>query len=1445
MAESRPTHAKDHDACGVGFITQLGQSASHAIVERGICALTRLAHRGGVDADGRSGDGAGLMVSLPKAFFRKALRPSRIQLPAEFGVGMVFLQPGQEERALDAVRSTAAKFKLAFLGWRNVPTQAAILGPRSRDSLPLVRQYFFAPQDGRGDLEWRLFCLRQELERSQEGAYYCSLSSLTIVYKGLLTPQQLPLFYPDLRDPEFSSTFVIFHQRYSTNTQPSWSLAQPFRFVAHNGEINTISSNRRWFPARAADLPKKPASGYSLQPGMSDSASFDNALEAFVRSGTAVAEAMLRMVPPAWESDKTINPRLRTFLETNAASQEPWDGPAAMIFTDGRVVGAKLDRNGLRPLRYTLSADGLLVVGSEVGIADFSNKEILERQRLGPGEMLIADPASGNLFRPHQTSALLPDMPKPSVDVISGEQIVSPAALDASRLMAAYGWTEDQFRMLLKPLVEHGREPLWSMGDDAPPAFLSSLPRPLWDYCRQKFAQVTNPPIDPLRESSVMSMDVYLSSKLKLCSPLLDGGQLNTITKRLRSVHLIDITFEAAGGVAAAREVLNRLHNEAATAALWADAVVLTDRAVNESCAAMPALLATSAAWKAMTAAGAWHLPLIVETGQAFDTHHIALLVAAGATAVHPHLALSLAARASAEGPARYRCAIDKGLRKVLARMGVSTISSYRNSQLFETVGLDREVCDQFFEDAGHALAGVGLDDLFQDAITCHRAGFGSSTAEFRDAGLYRFRREGEQHASSPEFVRRMHRFIQAPTAENQAALAVLSNERKDVAVRDLLRVKTSKALPLEHVESETSLLSRFSTQAMSLGAISPEAHQALAVAMNRLGGRSNTGEGGEDPDIYYNRPDANNRVKQIASARFGVTAEYLVNADEIEIKMAQGSKPGEGGQLPSIKVTPYIAKLRHATPGTSLISPPPHHDIYSIEDLAQLIYDLRAVNPIARIGVKLVSNSGVGVIATGVAKAGADVITISGHDGGTGASPLTSIKNTGLPWEVGLHDAHSSLVRAGLRGRVRLRVDGGLKFARDIVIAALLGAEEFGFGTSALLAIGCVMARQCHLNTCPVGIATQNEALRARFAGNPEMVETFFRALAADVRRMLADMGAKSIDEILGAAERLQPRSPEAAASVQSLLQPIANPPAQFPCPREESGTLSVELNRVVDDLETLNLRSYRFAITNEDRAVGAHFSGEVLRRMNPAFALARENVSGVDCEFLGTAGQSFGAFLISGGNFRLHGEANDYVGKGLCGGSIAIGAGAEASERGDVLAGNTLLYGATAGELFIAGRAGERFAVRNSGALAVVEGVGRHGCEYMTAGIVLILGTAGPNFGAGMTGGLAYLVARKPEQVAYLLNDESVRVKRVDNLETEWLRRVLRRHLQLTGSPRAADLLTRNRLPLLRVEPVDPPCSAEEAWKPILERIGATAAARRYARELIPIPLSDRAAS
>jgi glutamate synthase domain-containing protein 2/glutamate synthase domain-containing protein 1/glutamate synthase domain-containing protein 3 len=1433
---TRRSASVDHDACGVGFVAQLGSTGLREVVERALEALRRLGHRGGLDADGRSGDGAGLLTAISDKFVRSCAREAGIELPSVYALGMAFLPREQEDVARHLIAKLARDRRLQLLGWRAVPTDPSIIGPRALDTLPVIQQCFFAPVEQPVDLELDLFKLRKEVEsRAADGIHFCSLSSRTVVYKGLLTPEQLPAFYSDLAHPDFASPFAIFHQRYSTNTNPSWSLAQPFRFVAHNGEINTISANRRWLRAKEVSLRQTlglPATVRLLEEYVSDSASFDNGLEIFLRRGYNPAAAMWCMVPPAQESDPSIPSDFQSFLEAHAREQEPWDGPAALIFTDGFTVGAKLDRNGLRPLRYTLTADGLLVAGSEVGIVDLHDKKVIERQRLGPGEMLVVDPAKGRFLRPggvpelgewHQfVSGAV------AVRINPSDQDSIPSTSQSKKVLAALGWSEDQFRLLFQPLIQNGQEAVWSMGDDAPSAFLSSMRRPLWEHCKQRFAQVTNPPIDPLREAHVMSLDIHLHDNWLLPSPLLDSGQLQVIQEKLQPAEHLDFTFRVADGIEGAKCVLKRL--EEAAIAGDASLVLLSDRGVNADKTALPALLALAAVWKSMVKAGGWSVPLIIETGQVVDTHHLALLIAAGASAVMPYAALEQAARLRPDGVAIYRLAVEKGLRKVMARMGISTVASYRNSQLFETIGLDEDLRANFFEDAGGALGGKGRDELLEDCIERHVAAFKTENSrqnpELRDLGLYRFRHEGERHATSPELVRRMHRYIKSPSKENYQAFAGLAEERVPVASRDLLEIAPALPVPLQEVESEASILSRFSTQAMSLGAISPETHRTLAIAMNRLGARSNTGEGGEDPEVYGEQPEANNRVKQVASARFGVTTEYLVHADELEIKIAQGAKPGEGGQLPAGKVTAYIARLRHSVPNTMLISPPPHHDIYSIEDLEQLIYDLRAVNPSARIGVKLVSSTGVGIVATGVAKAGADVITISGHDGGTGASSLTSIKSTGLPWEIGLRDAHRSLVRAGLRRRVRLRVDGGFKFGRDVILGALLGADEFGFGTAALLALGCVMARQCHLNTCPVGIATQDEKLRMRFTGKPEMVESYFRALAGEVRERLAAMGACSIDAIVGAVDRLRPRNRQAGRALAELLEPIAASP-QTVCLGEPGGVLQLALRRTFKEQDTD--RSQCFHITNADRAVGAHLSGEILR-------LHSEIITPVDYDFIGTAGQSFGAFLIPGINLRLFGEANDYVGKGLSGGSIAITAGEEASRRGDVLAGNTVLYGATSGELYIAGRAGERFAVRNSGALAVVEGVGQHACEYMTAGVAVILGPSGINLGAGMTGGLAYLL--RDSVGGRVHNDQSVRIVPIELEEELWLRRVLRRHKRLTGSPPAAQLLrSEQALQFSRVEPLSLPCSIRETWDAILKRFGRQKAQIVDVSRVIPL--------
>ena len=1409
----------DHDACGTGFIARLGGAPNHDIIEHALTALERLTHRGGVDADGASGDGAGLLTSIPEAFFRARAQEQGIALPEVFGLGFAFFPRGSAAEARAAVETAADVERLRVLGWRRVPVNTNSLGRLALETMPETWQFFvepFHPARGTTRFEWRLALLRKRAESLlPERCYICSLSSQTVVYKGLLTPWQFPQFYEDLRDPAFATTFAIFHQRYSTNTQPSWHLAQPFRYVAHNGEINTIVSNRRWLRAKEREIRVRLTAGpwlRLLEENVSDSASFDNGFELKLLEGFAADAAMLSMVPPAFENDPLLSRDVRAALASLSQHGEPWDGPAALVFSDGQLVGAKLDRNGLRPLRYTLTHDGLLVAGSEVGIMDLDESRIAERQRLGPGEMILANPATGTVFRYREILKRLATLQSRSAlpvvrQVSVAGTAASPSVARPERMAAAAGWTEDQFRILFSPLVQ-GHEANWSMGDDAPPAFLSNLPRTLWDYCKQRFAQVTNPPIDPLRESHVMSLAVHLKNGIVLPSPLLGAEQLAELSTTFGPVQNIDFTFSAANEVPGARRSLTQLTTPL-SGSVRPGLLLLSDRGISGERAALPALLATAAVWKAMVREGLWDVPLIVESAQVFDTHHVALLVAAGASAVMPYLAEQFAESLEAGGTGRMRAAINAGLRKVLARMGVSTLASYRNSHLFEIVGLSEDLCAEFFEDAADFPGPKSLDDLLGDYLRMHRAAFSGAANELADAGLYRFRKGAELHANSPEIVRRMHAHVRAPEAGKFSAFEELAESQGTVFLRDLLETVPAPPVALEEVEPVDAIVRRFSTQAMSLGSLSLEAHRTLAMAMNSLGGRSNTGEGGEDPSVYRNEPHAANKIKQVASARFGVTTDYLVHAQELEIKMAQGSKPGEGGQLPARKVTEYIARIRHATPGTPLISPPPHHDIYSIEDLAQLIHDLRTVNPRARIGVKLVSGSGVGIIAAGVAKAGADVITISGHNGGTGSSPLTSIKNTGLPWEIGLRETHDTLVRAGLRSRLSLRVDGGLKFSRDILIAAILGADEFGFGTASLLAIGCVMARQCHLNTCPVGIATQDEKLRLRFNGKPEMVVAYFRALAEEVRKKMAQLGVRSLGELRGWYDRLGTRSGMDAFLVVPISATGRVAPQQVPTDHSAALEDSLHFSHAIVP------QSEPQPIHNSDRSVGTGLSGELMRRRAHGGWLDQQFTQ----EFVGSAGQSFGAFLADGVTLKLSGEANDYVGKGLSGGTIAISAGSAASRRGDVLAGNTVLYGATSGQLYIAGRAGERFAVRNSGALSVVEGVGQHGCEYMTGGVVLVLGPLGLNFGSGMTGGLAYVMHAEAEDV---LHREFVALADIEADEQLWLRRVLEAHEHFTASPRAARLLSRRgALPLVRVQPVHLQGTIADTWRPVLERL------------------------
>src|SRR5882672_10781033 len=1424
----------DHDACGTGFIARLGATPSYDIVQFALTALERLTHRGGVDADGASGDGAGLLTSLPKPFFRARAAEQGIALPEIFGVGFAFLPASEAKEAQAAIESAADIERLRVLGWRRVPVNTDSLGRRAVETMPEIWQFFvepFHPSRGNARFEWRLAFLRKRAESLlPPRSYICSLSSRTIVYKGLLTPWQFPRFYEDLRDPSFETTFAVFHQRYSTNTQPSWHLAQPFRYVAHNGEINTIVSNRRWLRTKQREIRSRLTVGPwfpILEENVSDSASFDNGLELRLLEGLSSEEAMLAMVPPAFEKDPLLSRDVRGSLSVLSQQGEPWDGPAALVFSDGEFVGAKLDRNGLRPMRYTLTHDGLLIAGSETGLVDLEESRIAERQRLGPGEMILANPSTGLFLRwrdilkrlaIHQGRNAIPQR-----NLATSAPLLSTPVPQPKRVAGSAGWTEDQFKTLFSALVR-GKEADWSMGDDAPPAFLSSLPRTLWDYCKQRFAQVTNPPIDPLRETHVMSLDVQLKEGVTLPGPVITEAQLTQLGAILGPMQKIDFTFSSVTGVPGARCSFAQLSTTPLSGSGRPGLLLLSDRGIDEARAPLPALLATAAVWKTMVNEGLWDVPLIVESAQIFDTHHVALLIAAGATAVVPYLADQFAESLEPGGTEKMRIAMNAGLRKVLARMGVSTLASYRNSHLFEVVGLSEELCAEFFEDAADFPGQKSLDNLLADYLSMHHAAFSGETDDLSDAGLFRFRKGAELHASSPEVVRRLHAHVRAPNAKTYSAFEELAEHQGPVFLRDLLDTVPDTAVPLEEVEPLESIVKRFSTQAMSLGSLSPEAHRTLALAMNQLGGRSNTGEGGEDPQTYRFEPAAANKIKQVASGRFGVTADYLVHAEELEIKMAQGSKPGEGGQLPAKKVSEYIARIRHATPGTPLISPPPHHDIYSIEDLAQLIHDLRAVNPRARIGVKLVSGSGVGIIAAGVAKAGADVITISGHNGGTGSSPLTSIKNTGLPWEIGLREAHDTLVRAGLRSRLSLRVDGGLKFARDILIAAILGADEFGFGTASLLAIGCVMARQCHLNTCPVGIATQDEKLRTKFQGKPEMVVAYFQALAEEVRKKMAELGVRSLGELRGWYDRLGTRSGMDAFLVVPISEARRVAPQQVPTDHSAALEDSLHFSSAIAS------QSEAQPIHNSDRSVGTGLSGEIMRRRAQDCGSVHRNEQEFTQAFTGSAGQSFGAFLADGVTLKLAGEANDYVGKGLSGGTIAIAAGPAASRRGDVLAGNTVLYGATSGQLFIAGRAGERFAVRNSGALAVVEGVGQHGCEYMTGGIVLVLGPLGLNFGSGMTGGLAYVLRAEAEDV---LHRDFVQLADTDSDEQSWLRRVLEEHAHFTASPRAARLLSRRgALPLLRVQPVHFQGTVEATWNPVLAQL-----AQR--RDLLPAPV------
>jgi len=1450
----------EHDACGTGFIaTTAGRC--HAVVELAVEAVARLSHRGAVSADGKTGDGAGILTQIPHRLLLPDLYRLGVRMPrpADLGVAMAFLPLDlrAQARARSIIEDVAAREGLVFFGWRPVPVALAALGAHAARTRPDIQQALLGrPErlDSEG-FERALYLMRRRVERRllDEGAggtYLASCSHRTVVYKGMFVATQLARFYPDLHDPRFESALALFHQRYSTNTFPSWPLAQPFRFLAHNGEINTLSGNVNWMRAREA----RPRRGLRapvwrdrvrdlapvIEEGGSDSAMLDNALELLVRSGRDLLHAMMMLVPEAWEDHAEMPADVRAFYDFHAGLTEPWDGPAALAFSDGRYAAAALDRNGLRPGRYVVTDDGTVIVASEAGIVDVDPSRVVERGRLGPGRMIAVDTAAGRVLT---EDVIKRDRAagRPYAAWLAKERLrpaagAAPGALgseEVHRRMVLFGYTREEVQRILVPMLAGAKDPVGSMGDDTPLAVLASRvpaarPRLVAHYLKQRFAQVTNPPIDPLRERLVMSLHTLLGPRpsllaespaharlVELESPILTPAGLDALAAfgDRMPLRALDALFPAAEGPEGLERGLVRLCEEAANEVEEGAALlVITDRRADAARAPIPPVLAAGAVHQALIRRGLrMDTSLIVETDEARDVHHVALLIGYGASAVCPRLAYEAVAGEGrrqgldpAEAAARYRSALEAGLLKIMSKMGISTISSYHGAGVFEAVGLEHALVEFALTGTPSRLGGIGLADVADDTLARHRAAWTpAAPAPLEDPGTFRFRKGGEYHAFHPNVLRTLHRLALTGGDEAYLAYAWEATHRPPTALRDLLEFRGGAPIPVEDVEPASSIVARFIVSSMSHGSLSREAHETLAVAANRIGARSASGEGGEDPARYAPRPDgdsANSAIKQIASGRFGVTAAYLASAQELEIKMAQGSKPGEGGQIPGGKVTPEIARIRRSQPGITLISPPPHHDIYSIEDLAQLIYDLKQGNPAARVSVKLVSEAGVGTIAAGVAKAYADTVHIAGADGGTGASPLDSIKNAGVPWELGLAETQQTLVANNLRGRVRVRVDGGLKTGRDVVVAAMLGAEEFGFASAAVVALGCDMARQCHLNTCPTGIATQRDDLRAKFPGTPERVMRFFAGVAEEVRAILASLGVRAIDEIVGRPDLLRVRADAPPIAVRRLtLDPIlADPdPAGTRARRrrqdrnDRPGTpyddhILVEIRDAIREARPVESA---WRIANGDRAVGARVAAAIARRYGDA-GLPDGTVT---LRFAGTAGQSFGAWCVQGMRLVLDGEANDYVGKGMTGGEIVIRPPQVllAAAHRHVIVGNTVLYGATGGRLFVAGRAGERFAVRNSGAVAVVEGAGDHGCEYMTGGTVVVLGETGRNFGAGMTGGIAFVLDAE-ERFTARYHPGLVAAARVDRAEdAERLRALVRAHADATGSGRARAIL------------------------------------------------------
>ena len=1446
----------EHDACGVGMLVNIQGGKSHELVESALKVLENMRHRGAEGADNKTGDGAGIMLQIPHEFI--LLQGIPVPEKGKYGTGLLFLPKDGKDQAviLSVIIEEIEKDGLTLMHLRNVPTCPEILGEAALANEPDIKQIFITGFTENETADRKLYIIRKRIENrirksdipTREDFYIVSLSTKNIVYKGMLSSLQLRNYFPDLTNSYFTSGLALVHSRFSTNTFPTWGLAQPFRLLAHNGEINTIRGNRGWMEARESVL-SSPALGDIreirpiVQPGMSDSASLDNVLEFLIMSGLSLPHAMAMLVPESFNEKNPISEDLKAFYEYHSILMEPWDGPAALLFSDGRYAGGMLDRNGLRPARYLITQGGMMVVASEVGVMDFEPGDIKEKGRLQPGKILLIDTEKGEIYYDGELKKQLAEA-KPYRTWLAGNRIeldelksgrkVSHSVENYDSMLRIFGYSKEDVERLIVPMCTTGAEPINSMGNDTPLAVLSDKPQLLYNYFRQQFAQVTNPPIDPIREELVMSLTEYIGAvgmniltpsenhckMVRLNHPILNNAQLDILCniryKGFKTVKL-PLLFEVAKGCQGLQQALATLCKQAEESVNeGVNYIVLSDRDVDATHAAIPSLLAVSAVHHHLISVGKRvQTALIVESGEIREVMHAALLLGFGASALNPYMAFAVIDKlvnekeiqldyATAEK--KYIKSVCKGLFKIMSKMGISTIRSYRGAKIFEAVGLSEELSNAYFGGLSSRIGGIRLDEVARDAIAFHKEGMEvlkkKGEAELLpNRGLYAFRKDGEKHAWNPETISTLQLATRLGSYKKfKEFTAMVDSKESPIFLRDFLDFRRAP-ISIDRVEPVENIVQRFVTGAMSYGSISREAHEAMAIAMNKLHGRSNTGEGGEDRARFMPREDGTSlrsAIKQVASGRFGVTAEYLVNADEIQIKIAQGAKPGEGGQLPGFKVDEVIAKTRHSIPGISLISPPPHHDIYSIEDLAQLIFDLKNVNPRAKISVKLVAESGVGTIAAGVAKAKADLIVISGAEGGTGASPASSIRYAGISPELGLSETQQTLVLNGLRGQVMLQVDGQLKTGRDIILMAMLGAEEFGFATSALIVLGCVMMRKCHQNTCPVGVATQNEKLRKRFRGRSEYLVNFFTFLAQEVREYLAEIGVERLDDIIGRTDLIV-RKPDDGIrkhqliSFDKLLARVDNEAAIRHVTDQQHGIDHVKdvemLHAAAEAVENQKEISLEYTIANTDRACGAMLSGVIAAKYGEK-GLPEHTLN---VKFKGSAGQSFGAFLVPGVNFKLEGEANDYLGKGLSGGRIAVLPPVRSNFEAEknTIAGNTLLYGATSGEVYINGRAGERFAVRNSGATAVVEGVGDHCCEYMTGGRVVVLGQTGRNFAAGMSGGVAY-VWNRDGNFDYFCNMEMVELSLIEEASyRKELHELIRQHYLYTGSKLARTML------------------------------------------------------